>query len=352
LLRKVLLYLRMPLLIIAMIVGTGGCNIQLPNQGANSNQIPPDQVTFNLSWLPEDPVFWAALDKGFWAQQNLDVKIIRGYGSADTVTKIATKKAEFGLADMGSLILARAKDENIRVKAIANYQTSFPAVVIYHESRGITKPKDLEGKTIVSSANSAWRLFFPAFAQATGIDQSKVQWKLLDSSLHEGIFLRGEVDAWLEDVEILPSVEQLSGQPVKFFSYKNDAKVDRYAQSIIVNEEIIEEDPDLVRRFLVGYLKGLQFCLENPSEVGEVVKKYVPEIDTDLTIKSWQVALDHEIYASEESRVKGLGWMSRERMEKTIELVYKTYNLKGEMAPEKIYTTEFLPKEPIFPSGK
>jgi ABC-type nitrate/sulfonate/bicarbonate transport system substrate-binding protein len=81
-------------LILALCGLIGGCSTkQSPKQVAAENTVvaspekgPAEQIIFQFNWLPtEYPVKFVALEKGFWAEQNLDVKIIRGYGSADTL---------------------------------------------------------------------------------------------------------------------------------------------------------------------------------------------------------------------------------------------------------------------------
>lgn len=349
------------LLVLAIAVAVG-CGAQAPPQKESAvskeaptppKSTPRDQVVFNLNWLPSESVaYWAALDKGFWAEQNLDVKIIRGYGSADTISKIATKKADFGLADVGALILARSKEDQIRVKAVANHQTYYTVLVLYSKSSGVKEPKDLEGKTIVTSAGSAYRIYFPAFAKATGIDQSRVQWKFVDPALQDLAFLRGEADAWLSDLEKTIKVEKITGDPVNFFSYKKDGNLDLYGDCIIAHEDTLSQNPGLVRRFTLGFLKGFAYCLENPAEVGLIMKKYVPEADPDLTEKSWRLEVEHGLWTSNESRAKGIGWMSEERMKKTITTVLSAYDFKKEITPEMVFTTKFLPEKPVYPPGK
>ncbi|MFZ5644235.1 MAG: ABC transporter substrate-binding protein [Bacillota bacterium] len=349
-LRKSLFRIAIGALLIFVLTGTFGCYKE--KSPALQTSTPRDQVTLNLNWLPEHPEYWIALEKGFWAEQNIDVKIIRGYGSGDTVGKIAMKQAEFGIADMGSLILARAKDENVRVKAVANRLTAFPAVIVYNEASGIKEPKDLEGKKIVGSANSAYRILFPAFAKANGIDQSKVQWKLVEPSLQQVAFIKGEVDAWTSHIENISTIEKLTGKPVYFFSYRDEGKLDCYGDSLIVHEDTIAQNPDLVRRFVAGYLKGIRYCIENPSEAGDIVKRHVPEIDAGLTTKGWQVTLENNILVSDESRKNGLGWMSGDRMANTIDSVLRAYDLQKEMSPETVYTSQFLSENPIYPPNK
>jgi len=341
------------LIIAAMLVfvalGTVGCNSE---KAASSKKTgAPDQVTFLLNWLPEEPIYWAAIDKGFWAEQNLDVKILRGTGSVDTVTKIGAKKADFGKADVGNLILARAR-EGVRVKAVASYQASTVSVVVFRKSSGIKEPKDLEGKSIVTTATSPMLTFWPAFAEAAGIDKSKVELKIVDPSLTRSIFIQGEVDAFFIKLCDVPQVERVAGEPLEFFAYKDYGDLGRYGDVIFAHEDTIAQNPDLVRRFVAGYLKGFRYCLEHPAEVGEIVKKYAPQNDPEGILKAWKADMENDIVTSEEARQYGLGWISEERMAQTIEIVSKAYTLEKGITPETVYTTEFLPEHPVYPPKK
>lgn len=346
--RKIPSLITIIVLFLSLTLGTMGCSTQGSQNPGSPNQTTPDEVVFNLQWLPEDPAYWVALDKGFWKEQNIDVKIIRGYGSGDTVTKIAMKKVDFGIADVGSLILAQAK-EGIPVKAVATFKDYYGGIIIYPNSAGIKDPKDLEEKSIIASANSAVYLFFPAFAKATGIDSDKVKWQFMEPAIQHTAYVQGQGDGVATTFKYLPKIEKLTGEPAQFFSYKDDGKLDRYGETIIVHEDMLKQNPDLVRRFVAGFLKGLQYSLENPSEVGPIMNKYVPETDPELANKQWASELKYNVIVGEEPYVKGLGTMSSDRMARTIKFVLDAYEINKELPPEMIYTTEFLPQEPIFP---
>ena len=62
--------------------------------------------------------FFLALDKGYYKDVGLDVKIVGGKGSVDAIRQVAAGNANFGFADAGSLVLSRAND-NIPVKMVA-----------------------------------------------------------------------------------------------------------------------------------------------------------------------------------------------------------------------------------------
>src|SRR5215467_3098823 len=62
--------------------------------------------------------FFDALDRGYYRDAGLEVKIVRGAGSVDAIRQVGAGSAMFGFADAGSLILARANDQ-IPVQLVA-----------------------------------------------------------------------------------------------------------------------------------------------------------------------------------------------------------------------------------------
>src|SRR5438128_12205801 len=79
-----------------------------------------DKVRFQTDWLPsgEHAMYYGGWQKGIFAEEGLDVTITRGYGSGDTLTKLAGGAFDFGVADIASVLTARAR-QNVPVKTIA-----------------------------------------------------------------------------------------------------------------------------------------------------------------------------------------------------------------------------------------
>src|SRR5262249_39372556 len=53
---------------------------------------------------------FVALDRGYYRDAGLDVKIVRGQGAVDAIRQVGAGNAMFGFADAGTVILARAND--------------------------------------------------------------------------------------------------------------------------------------------------------------------------------------------------------------------------------------------------
>src|ERR1700752_4394908 len=60
-----------------------------------------DKVHLQTDWLPsgEHAMYYGGWQKGIFAEEGIDITITRGYGSGDTVTKLAGGGVDFGGAD-------------------------------------------------------------------------------------------------------------------------------------------------------------------------------------------------------------------------------------------------------------
>jgi NitT/TauT family transport system substrate-binding protein len=115
-----------------------------------------DKVRFQTDWLPsgEHAMYYGGWQKGIFAEEGIDVTITRGYGSGDTLTKLAGGAFDFGVADVASVLTARAR-QNVPVKTIAALYTQSPHSLFVLKSSGITNFKGLEGKKIsITPGNS------------------------------------------------------------------------------------------------------------------------------------------------------------------------------------------------------
>ena len=70
-----------------------------------------DPATLGLDWLPigNHVGIFAAQDKGFYARENLDLNIKRGFGSSDTVKRIGAGESDFGHADIANAVVGRSR---------------------------------------------------------------------------------------------------------------------------------------------------------------------------------------------------------------------------------------------------
>ena len=137
---------------------------------------PMQKVTFALNWFAvgDHAAYWVALDKGYYKARGLDVELQNSKGSGDSIAKVDTGRADIGLADSAVVIAAVGRGAKVKVVGMVFDKT--PLNVWSWKDAPITRPKDLEGKTIGAPPGDGQRQVFPAFAKLHGIDQSKVTW--------------------------------------------------------------------------------------------------------------------------------------------------------------------------------
>jgi NitT/TauT family transport system substrate-binding protein len=121
-----------------------------------------DKVSFQTDWIPsgEHAMYYGAWQKGIFAEEGIDITITRGYGSGDTVSKLAGGAFDFGVADVAAVMTARAR-QNIPVKVIATLYTHSPHSLFVLKSSGITSFKGLEGKNLESRRGIVTSSIFP-----------------------------------------------------------------------------------------------------------------------------------------------------------------------------------------------
>src|SRR5262249_36315075 len=95
-----------------------------------------DKVTFvtDFGYNGRHAYYFVALEKGYYAKQNLDVQIVRGQGSADAVKQVAAGTAQIGFADTAAVILGRGNNQ-IPTKLVAVVYARPPhAIYVLKES--------------------------------------------------------------------------------------------------------------------------------------------------------------------------------------------------------------------------
>lgn len=293
-------------------------------------------ITTDFGYNGRHAYFYVALDKGYYKAEGLDVTILRGQGSADAIKKVASGAAAFGFADAGSLVLARGNDK-VPVKIVAVVYATPPQAIFTLADSGIKTPKDLEGKTLADTASSSVRLLFPAYAEAAGIDASKVTWVAADGAALSSILATKRADGIGQFLVGEPLVEKATAPArVTALAYK-DAGLNFYSNGLIASEDVIAKDPAMVQGFVRATLKGMKTAFANPAEAAEIMHKYQKQIDPAV--------IEGEMKLVEKlATVPGqpLGKIDPARVKQTVDVVAKYFTLNAAVDPKDVVVTSFV----------
>jgi NitT/TauT family transport system substrate-binding protein len=300
-----------------------------------------DKVTFttDYGYFGRNAFFFEALDRGYYRDAGLEVKIVRGQGSADAIRQVGTGNATFGFADAGTLILARANDQ-IPVKLVAAVYRKPSQAVFCRGDSGLKRPKDLEGNAIADTAGSANQRFFPAFAKAAGIDAQTVRWVVVGNSESlPGLLATNKVPCVGQYIVGEPLLQsQLGSAKLVRFAF-SDVGLSYYANGIITTDATIASKPDLVRRFVEASIRGMKDAFADPATAGTIMQKIVPQVDAT-------VAKNETEAVAKLAQIPGepLGEIDPARIEATLDVVKGAYKLATPIAAADVYAPGLVPK--------
>src|SRR5262245_53289420 len=103
----------------------------------------PVKVKIRLDWKggAQHAPFYLGKQRGFFKDEGIDLDVISGSGSSDTIKQVGSKAVEFGLVD--ALVLVQGTQQRVPVKSIAAYYQRTPIVLISPTAKPVTDPKQL-----------------------------------------------------------------------------------------------------------------------------------------------------------------------------------------------------------------
>lgn len=298
-------------------------------------------VTLRLDWLYQGPNsgFMAAKEKGFYQEVGLDVTIGTGKGSVNTAQLIANKSDTFGYSDGYVVGTSVAKGMNIRM--VGNITRRTPTAAIVLAESDVKSPKDLEGKTVGIPPGSGPYHQWPAYVKGCGLDGNKIKVVGLDPAGAPTALIQGRVDAIVGFVNgYVPLIEGRSNKKARFFPYA-DCGVSNVSLGVIVHNDLIKENPELIRRFVTGSVKGFLYVRKNPEEAGHIVKKYLETAVPAVATRELELSFD--FWMTPNTKGKPMGWMSDQDWEETVRILREYGGVTAPLDPKQLYTNEFVP---------
>jgi NitT/TauT family transport system substrate-binding protein len=304
-------------------------------------------IRFTLDWRFEGPAapFLMALDKGYFKAEGLDVTIEPGNGSLEPLTRLATGAYDMGFGDINALVRFRDANPDTPIKAVFMLYNKPPFAIIGRKSRGIERPKDLEGRKLgAPSADGAfaqWKIF----AKVNEIDTSKVNIENVGFAVREPMLAAGQVDAvtgFSFSAFVNLKDRGVPADDITLLSMA-DYGVALYGNAILTNPKFAAENPDAVRKFLTAFLKGLRDTIKHPGEAVESVLRRNDVARKAVELERLNMALKDNILTSE-AKANGFGAVDMARLARSLEQIALAYDFKNaKPSPSDIFDASFLP---------
>ncbi|HUF38336.1 MAG TPA: ABC transporter substrate-binding protein [Anaerolineales bacterium] len=283
----------------------------------------------NVQFAP----FYVAVEKGYFAQAGFEIEFDYSF-ETNGVRLVGAGEVPFAVVSGEQVLLAR--EQGIPVVYVAAWFREFPITVVAKAGAGIETPADLAGKRIgLPELLGASYIGLRALLNEAGIAETEVT---LDSIGFN------QVDALATDQQ-QAVVGYFSNEPIQLRAQGFDVVEIRVADYIslasnglITSETAIRDDPEMVRRFIEAFLKGLQDTITNPEAAYTISMAFVEGLPAGDPIQSEVLTASIAFW-----RTATPGRSDPQAWENTHALLLDMGMLTAPLDLTAAYTNEFVP---------
>jgi NitT/TauT family transport system substrate-binding protein len=301
-----------------------------------------EKMQLQLNWfqLADHSPIYLAIKKGYFKEENIDLTVLRGSGSADSAKKIDLGQADVGISDAPTVLTAISKGANLKMVAVVYDKAGNN--VFFRKSAGIKTPKDMVGKKIAVPPADSHRVLWPAFAALNGIDPASVTLVNVKPEGKQAIVAAGEVDGSFDLYTSYAIWEKVLGKGDVGNLLWADFGLPIYGHTYFVNNETIKKNPQLIEKFLRATHKGWRDAKANPKAAIDAMVEMVPGLDGTTLLATMPQILD--LCVTERSAKHGLGWIEPELMQKTMDITFANAKPEKPLAVADVFTNQFSSK--------
>jgi NitT/TauT family transport system substrate-binding protein len=285
------MFRKMVLIMLGLALGLSGCGSSQSTNEAGALT----KIRLPLGYIPnvQFAPLYVAVEKGYFQEAGFEVEFDYKF-ETDGVALVGAGELPFAVVSGEQVLLARAK--GLPVTYVAAWYQQYPVSVVAKSEAGVLVPQDLKGKKIgLPGLFGANYIGLRALLDAGKLAETDVT---LDAIGFNQVEL---VAAGQQEVVVGYS----ANEPIQLRSRGvavTEVRVADYAQlaanGLLTSEKMIAENPELVRRFVGAFLKGLQDTIANPEEAFKMSESYIPnfaELDAgvqkqvlETSIEQWQ----------------------------------------------------------------
>lgn len=271
--------------LIVFLVLVAGIAIFTMNRGEQNNT---DDVTVRLKWLHQSQFagYYVAEQEGFYKEEGLNVRLIPGGAETPSIQIVAGGSEQFGISGMAQLIEARK--QGIPVVALATTYRKNP-LIWFGIDESIQTPQDLVGKKVGLTVGSNSDLLFRAMLKKNGVDIEDIN--IVPVKYDLSLLLERAIDMYEGYLTDQPISAELAGYKTYILN-PSDYGIYFYGDTLFTTEKMIQEYPDLVRRFTRATLKGWQFAYDNSEKAVDYVLMYSDQLNREQEILGMKASLE------------------------------------------------------------
>lgn len=270
-----------------------------------------DKVTYGTDWLAqaEHGGFYQAIADGTYAKYGLDVTIVPGGPQAANRALLIAGKIDFYMG--GVLSSLDSVKEGIPMVTVAALFQKDPQVLMTHPDAPYESFADLAkaekiimGKDVLVTKFEWMKKNFEGFH-----DEQYVPY-----TFNPAPFIADPLSVQQGYITSEPfAIEQQGGFKPKLFLFADEG-YNAYSTTIETSQKLVDENPDLVQRFVDASIIGwYNYLYGDNAAANELIKKDNPEMTDEQLAFSLAKMKEYGILVSGDAETKGIGCLTEER---------------------------------------
>ena len=317
----------------AVVLLFSGCSRESAPPGAGR---PLTTVILQANWYAEAEYggYYEALARGYFREENLDLRIVQGGPGAFPVQKVVTGQVQFALARSDDLIMAA--QQKFPVLIVSAQLEHDPQVIIVHAQSPVNGFADLDGKSIMAEPGSAW------------ISYLERKYSIHINTIPENY----ELGQFLADKNFIQQ-GFLTSEPFVFDQLKVPTRALLIADSgydpyrvLFCNRNFARSNPGIVRAFIRASIRGWQDYLgSDPAPGDELITHDHPESTPAVLAYGWAHLKAAHIVDGDSAKGERIGLIKRGRLEAQVAIMRQLGLLSGEIAVDQFASFDYLPPD-------
>jgi putative hydroxymethylpyrimidine transport system substrate-binding protein len=252
-----------------------------------------DKLSLMLDWFinPDHGPIIIAQEKGYFAEQGLEIEIIAPADPADPPKLVAAGKIDLGVSYQPQLHLQVA--EGLPLLRVGTLVATPLNCLLVLEDGPIKSIADLAGKKVGFSVAGVEEALLSAILKPHGLSFDDIELVNVNWSLSPAL-MSNQVDAVIgafRNFEL--NQMDIEGIPGRCF-YLEEEGLPAYDELIYVANNSILSDQngrDRIARFLAATEKATQFIVNHPEESWEIFSSTAKELQDELNRRAWRDTL-------------------------------------------------------------
>jgi ABC-type nitrate/sulfonate/bicarbonate transport system substrate-binding protein len=294
-----------------------------------------------------DAGVFAAVDKNLFADEGLELSFVSPTTPADGLKLLASGGVQFATAHSTEVITARSRDLPV-VSIATNHQFGTAGIMV--PAPGVKNLKELEGKTLGVTGIPFNKTMLEYSLKKAGVDLSKVQivtvgftpMPLLLSKRIDGL---GDAITWSEPAMYNIQIKKEPGDTstYSYHAFYENGVPRYYTLGVVADESTLSKNPELARKFLRAWSKGLDWATKNQKEAVDLLRKRYPEINEAEGLANLKEIA--RISQSPDTQAHGLGWQDPAIWSAQEAFMRDAGLITTKVDVSKAMTDDYLPKK-------